>query len=77
MRIACCMHYIFIDSSISDQQFELFNDNRVNKEEKMVSLAAFLKVVNINNKWAQKPKFNIQNFAEIFHKIDENQHFCH
>lgn len=32
------------------------------KNKKMVSCAAFLKVVNINNKWAQKPKFNIQNF---------------
>lgn len=75
------LDYIFIDSSISDQQFELFNDNRMNewmkKEKNGIARAAFLKVVNINNYWAQKPKFNTQKFEEIFHKINNFRFFSY
>lgn len=80
MRIAMhTIYYIFIDSSISDQQSELFNDNSEANKKKIVSLfATFLNVANINNKWAQKPKFNtfiLKKFSIKFKKINNFRHF--
>lgn len=51
--------------------------NEWRRKKNGIARAAFLKVVNINNYWAQKPKFNTQKFEEIFHKINNFRFFSY